>query len=334
MSSTFWLSTGARLHLGQLDINGSLGRIYGGIGLALDQPRLELEARQSNRIEIEAPDAEWKRIEKITSLYLQHYSLPGVAIRVAKALPAHSGLGSGTQLALALGVAICRVYGLNLPLQELAGVTDRESSRSGLGVATFQQGGFVVDGGKPLDGRCGIGGSQYYIPPLVARLAFPQDWRVILVLPNSPVRVSGCTEEKKFKALAAMDEQISGKITRLVLMQLLPAIAEKNLSAFGNAVTEIQEYLGDYFTPVQGGRFATAEGARVAQYFLSRNVLGVGQSSWGPTVYAFTHKENAATLVEEIKKLVDAKTRIWVAAGSNHGANWGWREDVARLENG
>ncbi|HML35270.1 beta-ribofuranosylaminobenzene 5'-phosphate synthase family protein [Sporomusa sphaeroides] len=325
MPSTFWLSTGARLHLGQLDLNGSLGRMYGGIGLALDQPKLELEAWRSAGIEIEAPDAERKRIEKITLLYLQHYSLPGIAIRVTKTLPAHSGLGSGTQLALALGFAISRVYGLDVPLQELAGVTDRESSRSGLGVATFQQGGFVVDGGKPLNAGCGTGESLYYIPPLVARLAFPQDWRIMLVLPCSPERVSGSMEENKFKALSPMDEEISGRIARLVLMQLLPALAEQNLPAFGHAVTGIQEYLGDYFTPVQGGRFATDEGAWMAKYLLSRDVAGVGQSSWGPTVYAFVHKTEAAALSEAVKQLVDDRTRIWLASGINHGASWGWR---------
>ncbi len=325
MPATFWLSTGARLHLGQLDLNGSLGRIYGGIGLALDQPRLELEAWQANEVEITAPEEERKRIEKITSLYLQHYSLPGIAIRVARTLPAHSGLGSGTQLALALGLAVSRVYGLQLPLPELAGVTDRESSRSGLGVATFQQGGCVVDGGKPLNRQGDAGGPQYYVPPLVARLPFPREWRVILVLPYSPVRVSGSTEENKFRALAPMDEHIAASITRLVLLQLLPALAEKDLPAFGQAVTQIQEYLGDYFTPVQGGRFATEEGTQVAKYLLSRRVTGVGQSSWGPTVYGFAPGDQADALIAEIRQFVDARTRVWTAAGINHGASWGWR---------
>ena len=37
----------ARLHLGFLDLNGSLGRLFGSIGLAIDRPRTELVLKRA-----------------------------------------------------------------------------------------------------------------------------------------------------------------------------------------------------------------------------------------------------------------------------------------------
>ncbi|MDA8229044.1 MAG: hypothetical protein M0T74_15350 [Desulfitobacterium hafniense] len=321
----FWVKTGARLHLGQLDLNGSLGRLYGGLGLALDQPCLELTAELGNGLHIESPKSEKNRIELIVRQYIQHYSLPGAKIKIVHSLPSHSGLGSGTQLALSLGFAITRLYGLQPPLLELAGLTDREGSRSGIGVAAFEQGGFLVDGGKPAREQTSPDEVKFHVPPLIARLPFPEEWAVILAIPDKEEKIFGSTEEKAFQALLPMEEHISGRNCRLLLLKLLPALIEKDLERFGQAVTEIQEHLGDYFSPVQGGRFVTAKGAQIAEYMLAHGAAGVGQSSWGPTVYGFTDQKNSTPLVEGIQNLLAGHGRVWVARAANHGADWGWR---------
>lgn len=323
----FWVKTGARLHLGQLDLNGSLGRLYGGLGLAIDQPQLELTAEQGNGLYIDSPESERNRVKRIAQQYLEHYSLPGAKINIIQSPPSHSGLGSGTQLALALGFALTRLYGLQPPLLELAGLTDREGSRSGIGVAGFEQGGFLVDGGKPATARdkMNLTETKFHVPPLITRLPFPEEWAVILAIPNKGEKMFGSKEEKAFKAMLPMEEHISGKISRLLLLKLLPALIEKDLEHFGQAVTKIQEYLGDYFTPVQGGRFATAQGALVADYMLSQGAAGVGQSSWGPTVYGFTDQKNLAALLEGTRNFMGNHGQVWVARAANRGADWGWR---------
>lgn len=323
----FWVKTGARLHLGQLDLNGSLGRLYGGLGLAIDQPQLELTAEKKSGLCIESPDFERNRVRLIAQQYLEHYSLPGAKINIIQSLPSHSGLGSGTQLALALGFALTRLYGLQPSLLELAGVTDREGSRSGIGVAGFEQGGFLVDGGKPATARdkMNLTETKFHVPPLLTRLPFPEEWAVILAIPNKEEKMFGSKEEKVFKAMLPMEEHISGKISRLLLLKLLPALIEKDLEHFGQAVTEIQEYLGDYFTPAQGGRFATAQGAAVAEFMLAQGAAGVGQSSWGPTVYGFTDEKNLAALAESTRNFMGDHGQVWVARAVNRGADWGWR---------
>ena len=44
------LRTPARLHFGLIDMNGEIGRIDGGVGLALDSPQTLIEAKKSNGI--------------------------------------------------------------------------------------------------------------------------------------------------------------------------------------------------------------------------------------------------------------------------------------------
>lgn len=318
----FWVRTGARLHLGQFDLNGSAGRLYGGAGLAIDQPYLELAAEKSDKFLIISADEEEKaRAEKIAREYLSHYHLPGIKINLAQTLPSHSGLGSGTQLCLALGFAISRVYGLACPLHELAEITDRESSRSGIGVAAFEQGGLLVDGGKSVQA---VAENSFKIPPLVARLAFPPEWSILVALPRGQEKLFGSAEKKVFQTLEPMTEQMSGAICRLVLMKLLPALCEEDLTTFGEGINEIQSYLGDYFTPVQGGRYASPTGADLADFWLKLGVAGVGQSSWGPAVYGFITKKNEESFLQQTREFLGGGEPVFVAKGRNQGASWGW----------
>jgi len=323
----FWVRTGARLHFGQLDLNGSLGRIYGGIGLAIDEPYLEIIVEKSEELSLISSDKDNKRVEKIARKYLEFYELPGVKIKVIQALPSHSGLGSGTQLSLALGFAITQVYGLQPPLAELACVTDREGSRSGIGVAAFENGGFIVDGGKQKE-IVDIGNDcKFQIPPLLARFPFPEEWAIILALPYNTEKMFGSKEDRTFKSLPLMDEQISGKICRHLLMKLLPSLIEKDLGSFGQAISEIQKQLGNYFATVQGGIFASELGYGLAEHMLAQGAVGIGQSSWGPTVYGFTTQDKKTQLLESTRKLLGDYGRVWSARGINHGADWGWNKE-------
>lgn len=318
----FWVKVGTRLHLGQLDLNGSLNRLYGGLGLAIDLPQLELTAQKSNHLSILG--SEEKRLEKISRKYLEYYNLPGAKIELLQSLPSHSGLGSGTQLALALGFALTRVYGLEPPLAEIAAVTDRESSRSGIGVAAFEQGGFLIDGGMRTNILKPEG--LFEVPPIIVRTTFPEEWAIILALPYKEEKMFGQEEVSAFASLPPMAEDISGMICRLLLLKLLPSLREKDLLGFGQAVTEIQKQIGNHFAPVQGGIYASKAGADAAAYLLEQGAAGVGQSSWGPTIYAFTNQDKKADLLEKTRNFLGKKGQVWTASGRNQGASWGWRE--------
>lgn len=326
----FWVKVGARLHLGHLDLNGSLGRLYGGIGLAIDRPRLELSVSRQEKLTLINADNN-QRVERIAQQYLDFYELPGAKIRISRSIFSHSGLGSGTQLSLALGLAITRVYGLNPSLAELAGVTDREGSRSGIGVAAFEKGGFLVDGGLPVDHAAVR--EDLPLPPLLMRLPFPEEWAVVLALPQGKEKMYGEREGEAFRLLPPMDEQMSGKICRHLLMQLLPGLQEKNIENFGRAVTDIQKLIGSYFAPVQGGTFASDTGLKLAKHMLAQGAAGVGQSSWGPVVYGFTRRDQQKKLLESTGSYLGKQGCVWGAVGVNRGAEWGWQSNGGNAAN-
>lgn len=302
----------ARLHLGFLDINGGLGRKFGGIGLALDAPatRLTLIGAQTNAVEGPERSRAARLLEKA-----QAALAPAARHRLTihEAIPAHAGLGSGTQLALAIASALRRLEDLPHDPAADAALTER-GARSGLGAGLFQFGGVVVDGGR---------GPQTATPPVVARLPFPEDWRVLLIGDRAATGLHGAGEREAFAALAPLSDAQSGELCRLVLMQALPALAERDLAPFGAAITRLQEIVGDYFAPAQGGRrFTSAKVEALAARLLDAGAAGGGQTSWGPTGFVFVEtEEKARRLVDRFRTEATAQgLDLTIHAGLNRGA--------------
>jgi len=105
----------ARLHFGLLDLRGALGRRFGGIGAPAPAITVRVSVCLANDIEAEGPDAD--RAAEFVRRFLTHYSLGGGArIRVERAIPAHSGLGSGTQLGLSIARGAVEANGGHLSL--------------------------------------------------------------------------------------------------------------------------------------------------------------------------------------------------------------------------
>ena len=216
----------------------------------------------------------------------------GATIHIAQAIPPHAGLGSGTQLALAIGMAYSALYGLNLQPNEIAQLTAR-GARSGIGVGAFMHGGVIVDGGR---------GENTLVPPIIARAEFSADWRIILIMDAGHQGLCGEQEVDAFKQLASVPSHVAEKLSRQVLMQALPALAEQDLAGFGAAVQALQIATGDYFAPAQGGRYASQKVANVLHSLENQGVHCVGQSSWGPTGFAIVASEDEA--VERVKALI------------------------------
>ena len=300
----------ARLHLGFLDMNGALGRRFGSIGMAVDRPATRLTVTRA--ASHSASGAESARSLKLAQRFNRGQG-GGYAVDVEEAIPAHAGLGSGTQLALAIGTAIARLEGRELAAQDLAGVGER-GARSGIGLAAFASGGFLVDGGR---------GALDRAPPLTLRSEFPEDWRVLLMLDASRAGVSGDAEKKAFEALPEFPESAAAHICHLVLMKLVPGLKEEDLKAFGEALTEIQQMVGGHFAAKQGGSAWTSPAVgRIAERMQALGATGIGQSSWGPTGFAFVDGDEAAvrlyhSLVEDAKA---HGVEIVIARGRNSGA--------------
>jgi beta-RFAP synthase len=235
-------------------------------------------------------------------------------VTISRAIPEHVGLGSGTQLGIAIGVALSKLYRLELSVREAAAAAQR-GQRSGIGAGAFEFGGFLVDGGK---------GTSDDPPPIVAKADFPANWRIVLVLDRATRGLHGERETAAFLALPEFPETLASHLCRLMLMQALPALAERNIESFGKAIGELQRITGDYFAPAQGGRFASPAVAEALAWIESEGIAGVGQSSWGPTGFAIVAGEERAMALARTAQARwgDAgRLQFMVCGGRNRGGD-------------
>lgn len=280
----------ARLHLGFLDLNGGYGRHFGSLGLSLDSPYIEINLIGANKISANGPASD-RAIQFAQTLLQEFDSDLGVTMHLANEIPAHAGLGSGTQLALAVGRGLSDLYNLNIPHREIALKLER-GARSGIGIGAFEQGGFLVDGGHTKTNS---------LPPIIARMDFPEQWRIILIHDRAREGLHGQAEKDAFAQLPPVSEQQVGQMCRLLVMRVLPSLVERDIAEFGDAITQIQNSVGDHFAPAQGGRYYSSTVADSLNWMLQNGAAGVGQSSWGPTGFALCETENnARALVDKI----------------------------------
>ena len=305
------VTTAARLHLGFLDLAGDLGRRFGSIGLAIDTFETRVELSEAPSFEVLGEERE--RGAHIARRVADSLGLDtGTKLIISNAIPAHAGLGSGTQLALAIAAAFRRLAGLPLDAREDARLLDR-GARSGVGVALFERGGLAVDAGR---------GPNTEVPPVVASVNFPKDWRILLILDRRVEGAHGEEERQAFAGLPPFPANAASEICRCTLMQILPGAAEADLEAFGDGVARIQEILGDHFAPVQGGaRFISAPVSRVATRLKALGARGIGQSSWGPTGFAFaSDPDHAQFLVRRACAEGEHGVEIRICGARDHGA--------------
>lgn len=300
--------TGARLHLGFLDLAGDLGRRFGSFGIAIDGFETRIDLRRAARFS--ATGAEQARVERLLQRLCGR---PQVAVDVANAIPAHAGLGSGTQLALALALAMRRLNG-RAPDTAADGAALLRGARSGLGVALFDHGGFMLDAGR---------GPATDLPPIVSHLTFPADWRVLLLIDADKDGAHGEAERAAFAALPAFPAEGAADICRRALMQVLPGVAEADFAAFAEGLSAIQRRLGDHFAPAQGGaHFTSPRVGEVAAALELAGARGIGQSSWGPTGFAFARDpDEAAHWLALAARTARGKVRAQIHAARAHGAD-------------
>jgi beta-ribofuranosylaminobenzene 5'-phosphate synthase len=284
------IRTPSRIHVTLIDMHGGSGRVDGGIGITLDEPGMLLEAELSPELSVSGGDpALQERVRSIATDALQKLGAGGsVAVTVRSSYPSHVGLGSGSQLALAVARAIAELHGRHLPVKELAKLVGRGGT-SGIGTAAFEYGGFIVDGGH----RFGAGGEKTGFrpsaasrgvspPPVIAHHDFPSDWRILLAIPEVPAGASGGKEIDIFRENCPVPLDEVREISHEVLMRMLPGIAGRDLDLFGSSINAIQR-LG--FKKVE----LACQPPRVSgllDVLRSAGAAGAGLSSFGPAVYA------------------------------------------------
>lgn len=286
--TTVVVSTGARLHFGLFGVRAVAGRCYGGAGLMVDRPGTTLRVSTSQHDEIVAPGHLTGRIGEWRDRFraAADRATGPVRIVVERDLPAHRGFGSGTQTALALGTALAGVWRWgDTPVEAIARCLGR-GRRSTIGTTGFAAGGFLVDAGHaPMDKAD---------RPAVSRYDLPIDWRVVLIEPRSEQGMSGEAESRAFGQLAPMSAELTDRLCRLLLLEVLPAIASRQLEPFFRALAEYGRGVGRYFAPAQGDLFASPVIARLDADLTAAGQPGLVQTSWGPAAVAFAASDSDA----------------------------------------
>ncbi len=233
--------------------------------------------------------------------------------RLEKDYPSHIGMGSGTQAALAAGMAVNRLHGMGLSVYEIA-VRVRRGGTSGIGVAAFEKGGFILDGGhKFSEKKAFLPSAASRLPPapLILRKDFPY-WPIVIAIPQRK-GVSMKKEVNIFMTECPVPLREVEVLSHIILMQLLPALVEEDMAAFGRSINVIQE-LG----------FKKKEVAlQPVSNVLMKNLreggaYGAGMSSFGPTVYAFG--EDAEELRKIAGEFLGDDAQVFITKARNEGA--------------
>ncbi len=293
------VSAPSRLHFGIIDLNGGLGRIYGSLGLALERPNLVIETSESD---ISQVTGEHQEIVKSTSEdFLRHFNIEKkYRINVKHFIPFHVGLGSGTQLKLAVARSLAELFRITISTYEIAAIMNR-GTVSGIGTAAFECGGFIIDGGRSKNN------GKRLVPPMIVRHFFPENWFLVVALPGLKNGLSGRVEDRAFEMLPQAPAEVVGRLCRLVIMKMLPALKEQDIVSFGAALTELQELTGECFSSVQGGVFAGDTVRETVKFMLQEGAQGAGQSSWGPAAYGVVEgKTDSEVLLKKTQSFLDS----------------------------
>jgi beta-RFAP synthase len=153
-------------------------------------------------------------------------------------------------------------------------------------------------------------------------LPFPEAWRIVLVVPPWGTGVHGQHEADAFQQLHGLPLSQTERLCRLALLGLVPALIEKDLAAFGEALFDFNGSAGQIFAGIQNGMYASPRITELIQFIRRQGITGVGQSSWGPTVFAVVEDESRGKeLARQIRDSFGLQGHeVIVTAACNHGA--------------
>jgi beta-RFAP synthase len=280
------ISTPSRLHFGFLSFGHPQQRQFGGVGVMLDAPRLSLRLVESSVFRATGPLAERVRaFARRWAESLDQQRLPRVHIRVLTVPDEHVGLGVGTQLGLAVSAGLNRLLGLPDDSLDVLARRVARGQRSSVGTYGFRYGGLIAENGKLADETLG---------QLVAHVQLPADWRFVLFRPTQLTGLAGRSEQQAFDRLPPVDDRVRDRLWRELVEGILPAAQRGDLRAFSDSVYRYGRQAGMCFAAYQGGPFANPTLASWVERARKLGVRGVGQSSWGPTLFGILPSEEAA----------------------------------------
>jgi beta-ribofuranosylaminobenzene 5'-phosphate synthase len=286
----------------------------------VDRPGLSLTVKPATEFRATGPLAERARdvAERLAHAWSLS-TLPNCEIVIHRSCRDHTGLGVGTQLGLAVVTALAEYLAEDHGRREsdvvrLARLAGR-AQRSAVGTYGFQHGGLIVEAGKPAD-------SRDTVSPLIAAIPFPPSWRFVLACPTAEAGLHGTAELRAFDELPPVPVATTNELCRLALLDMIPSARSASFESFSNALYGFGRLAGSCFAAQQGGTFASERTAQLVRTIRDQGIAGVGQTSWGPTVFALVRDQPQAEQLVDTLRATNrwADVELTIAAPCNHGA--------------
>lgn len=308
----------SRIHFGLLPAAGNHTHRRGGLGVMIESPCLELRLHKG--VDRNSDRTSDPRINQLVAAYASHWAIDtsDIEIEVVDAPTSHIGLGSGTQIAMSVG-AMLSAFSKDRPAsaQAIASAMGR-GSRSLVGSVGFERGGLVWDAGSK--GESSETAIKKNMPDAVQAFSFPEDWCFVLLWERNQQGLSG---KKELKAFSQIPSNPAERIQLIdhVDNYLLPALFRDDLNSFGEGLYEYGMRCGCMFERHQMGSFATTWVTNTVAQLRRDGVRGVGQSSWGPTVFGlFGSQMDAETFIESASWLNNSVCHCAIAPVATQGA--------------
>ena len=313
MPRTVHVSAPSRLHFGLWSRAGGAQRQYGGVGAMVVKPGLVLAVRGSGAFDAAGPLAD--RAVQFARRWAEFHrsELPACQIEIIAAPPQHVGLGTGTQLGLAVAAGLNAYTGLPSQSPAELALSVGRGMRSAVGTYGFVQGGLVVEQGK-LPGEP--------ISPLDCRVDLPVEWRFVLIRPTELTGLAGDDEAAAIAGLPAIPAAVTQSLIEEVRDHLVPAAAIGDFATFAARLYRYGHQSGLCFAARQGGPYNGPILTGLVEQVRALGVAGVGQSSWGPTLFAIQPSQaEAEKLVGQIQTIFESTSLdIVITPPANQGA--------------
>ncbi len=287
------VSAPSRLHLGFIPPVEE-GAMPGSAAVSLDAPRINLEMKESEALHVSGRYA--GEFFSLASSFIDEFAPgKGADITVAESISRHVGLGSGTRMALSVGMGLSALYGLGLSPYEISDFYGRaKNSRAGLES--------LIHGGLSL-----------VSPSRTIHLLLPDEWVFIVAIPSLRHDFYGTREQSMMSNLGRMRHAETDLISALE-----KAVRAGDITEAGRILGDIDRYTGEWFRDFQGGTYTHELTEKVVLTAKEHGAASAGQSSWGPAAYILSGKEDADAITNAVAEMV-GKGQIYRTCPSKSG---------------